>query len=257
MTKYEDINHLLDLLINSLTDLFHDTLIGAYLFGSLVWGDFNYHTSDIDILVVLSSDINQAAFLQLQAIHKGLFRAFPAWDKRIEIAYVSQNFLKTFKNKTHKIAWLGHYEAFHIKDSDTSWPVEFYLLQKKNITLFGPEPKKLIAPISQDEFVNYVKELALEWKSWIKQTKGYSVAYHYYAVLTICRAYYILHHKKQVSKLKAGKWMMEKFPQWGDLIKRAISKKEEPFNKDDKEHSIYPEVSGFITEVLDIIETKS
>ena len=259
-SKHKDINNLLQTLVSKLQENLGDNLIGVYLFGSLVWGDFNYKTSDIDLLVAtkndINKDINKEEFSKLDKVHKLIFQKFPKWDNRIEIAYISLNSLKTFKNKTYKIACLGHYEEFHIKDSDTSWPVNFYLLQKQNITLFGPEPKKLITPITQDEFIYYIKELVLEWKSWITQTKSYSVAYHYYAVLTICRAYYVLHHKEQGSKLKAGQWMMKKFPKWEDLIKRAISQKDKPFNKDCKESSIYPEVFGFVSEIINIIEAK-
>ena len=75
-------------------------------------------------------------------------------------------------------------------------------------------------------------------------------------MLTICIAYYVLYNKEQGSKLKAGQWMINKFPKWEDLIKRAISQKDKPFNKDCKESSIYPEVFGFVSEIINIIEAK-
>ena len=50
--------------------------------------------------------------------------------------------------------------------------------------------------------------------------------------------------------------MINKFPKWEDLIKRAISQKDKPFNKDCKESSIYPEVFGFVSEIINIIEAK-
>lgn len=49
-----------------------DTLVGIYLFGSLVWGDFDEDTSDIDILVVLTHDVNADVFATLDAFHDEL-----------------------------------------------------------------------------------------------------------------------------------------------------------------------------------------
>ncbi|MEC0243253.1 nucleotidyltransferase domain-containing protein [Paenibacillus dokdonensis] len=58
-TAYPTINALLHSLLAQIQDVFGDKLVGVYLYGSLVWGDFDYEISDIDLLAVLSSDVNE------------------------------------------------------------------------------------------------------------------------------------------------------------------------------------------------------
>ena len=51
ITNFDDINHLLAALVLQFKAVLNDDFLGVYLYVSLVWGDFNYETSDIDILV--------------------------------------------------------------------------------------------------------------------------------------------------------------------------------------------------------------
>ena len=55
-----------------------DTLVGIYLYGSAVWGDFDDDISDIDLLVVLTRDIDDALFARLNAWHQDVEARFPA-----------------------------------------------------------------------------------------------------------------------------------------------------------------------------------
>ena len=49
---YPDIQRLLENLLLQIRQIFQDRLVGVYLYGSLVAGDFDYDSSDIDFLVV-------------------------------------------------------------------------------------------------------------------------------------------------------------------------------------------------------------
>ncbi|MEZ0537617.1 nucleotidyltransferase domain-containing protein [Caldicellulosiruptoraceae bacterium PP1] len=51
-TPYEDINHLLNSLLSRIQNIFGTKFLGFYLYGSLVWGDFDKDISDIDLLAV-------------------------------------------------------------------------------------------------------------------------------------------------------------------------------------------------------------
>ena len=253
-TPFEDINILLQTLVLNLKDTLGDNLLGVYLYGSLVWGDFNYNASDIDLLVATKAHITHDDYTKLDKIHGLLVKEFPTWNDRIEITYASQGALKAVKNKTYNIAVISPGEPFNMKPSGNDFPIHCYLLQNDSIVLLGPEPKNIIAPITLEEFVHYVKLLAIEWRSWIEHTKNYSVAYHYYAVLTMCRAYYVLQNKEQVSKLKAGKWMMKKFPKWAPLIIDAIAQHKSTPKKTSRQHPIYQEVFKFVNEIITLIE---
>lgn len=59
-------------IIHYLTDghkrIFAERLIGYYIYGSLVWGDFDVTTSDVDTLCVLASEITPQEFTLLQSM---------------------------------------------------------------------------------------------------------------------------------------------------------------------------------------------
>jgi predicted nucleotidyltransferase len=49
-TPYADVNQLLEQLLSSLQTILGKKLVGLYLYGSLVTGDFDHECSDIDLL---------------------------------------------------------------------------------------------------------------------------------------------------------------------------------------------------------------
>ncbi len=160
--KHSDINSLLENISKELQNCLNDNLVGIYIFGSLTWGDFNYKSSDIDIVVVTNSDITLQNFVALDLIHKKLIEKYPYWDDRIEIAYVSLSSLRNLKKSKCAIALISPGEPFNIKVAGTDWIINFYLLQSNNITVFGPEPKMILPLITKDEFIFNVKQQAIE-----------------------------------------------------------------------------------------------
>jgi len=86
-TTYPDINQLLSLLLSEMQRILGDRLIGLYLYGSLVWGDFDCDTSDIDLLAATASDIDEKEFSALKQIHDDFALQYKAWNNRIEVQY--------------------------------------------------------------------------------------------------------------------------------------------------------------------------
>jgi|ERR1700730_2940970 len=92
-TPYADVNELIELLLSGIHKILGDKLLGLYLYGSLVTGDFDIQYSDIDLLAATSSDIDDEDFAHLQKMHADLATNHPKWDDRIEAAYLSANWL--------------------------------------------------------------------------------------------------------------------------------------------------------------------
>lgn len=250
----QDVNELLKTLVSMANSILDTDLIGIYVYGSLVWGDFNHEHSDVDVMMAIRKEISSEQFQNLEEMHTALIVQFPAWHDRIEIAYVSIDLLKHFKHSTGKIAVISPGEPFNIKEAGKDWLINYYLIQNNSITLYGPKPQDIIEPISDIEFLHNVKAQAIEWKEWVVHTKD-SIGFQYYAVLTICRAFYVLNIGKQPSKKVAGKWMLEKFPKWHDLIVNALS-----FHdgiciiNQDEAHANYAQVYDFVNEIIDLIQ---
>ena len=103
LTQYGDINRLLEELLISIRKILGKKLVGLYLYGSLVWGDFDYDTSDIDLLAALISDLSLKEFSALEEMHEGFSKKYKNWNDRIEVQYLSSHGLKTFKNQSTKV----------------------------------------------------------------------------------------------------------------------------------------------------------
>lgn len=92
--KYQDVNEVLTLLSTSLQDILKNKLVGLYLTGSLTYGDFDYGSSDIDFLAVLTSELSENEFIAVKEVHKKIAKKVPYWAKRLEGSYIPKDWLK-------------------------------------------------------------------------------------------------------------------------------------------------------------------
>lgn len=221
-TDHEQVNGVLNHLLDQTRIILGERLVGLYLYGSLVTGDFDLDISDIDLLAALTSNLTPAEFDVLDAMHKTTAAQFPEWDNRIEIAYLSLHALKTFKTERSNIGIISPGEPFHIIDAGIDWLMNWYMVQSIGKTLYGVPPQTIIAPTSQAEFVTAVKTHALAWREYIKGVDD-SRPYQSYAILTLCRAWYTVTHGAQVSKRKAAEWAAEQLPEEAALIRDALA----------------------------------
>ncbi len=249
-TSYGDINWLLGSLLQEIQTILGEKLIGLYLYGSLVWGDFDHEISDIDLLAAISDELDSDQLAKLNSMHDSFALQNPQWDNRIEVQYFSLNGLKTFKTQRTKMAVISPGEPFHEVEAGKDWLTNWYFVQEYGLTLFGPAPESLIEPISHDEFIQVVKGQALSWRTYIENTRN-SRAYQGYAVLTLCRALYTIQHRTQVSKKQAAVWAQKQLPKWSPLIENALLWRADWRNKNVDPEASYPEVVEFVNYVAD------
>ncbi len=200
--------------------ILNDKLIGLYLYGSLATGDFDTDISDIDLLAALSSEITEAEFSALQQMHLDLIAEHPGWDDRLEIAYLTLDALQTFKTKVSPIGIISPGEPFHFVQGGKDWLMNWYMVREVGVTLFGPLPAEVIAPISNDEFLDCIRGHIRAWPNWLEGME--SRPSQAYAILTMCRGLYTLTHGKQVSKRQAALWAAGELPEWSTLIQNAL-----------------------------------
>ena len=199
------ISELLSELLLHMQTILGGNLIGLYLHGSLVTGDFAPESSDIDLLAAIAVDLDETEFNGLQKMHLDLVAKHPMWENRIEIAYVSLDALKVFKTQRHKLGIISPGEPFHIVDAGKEWLMNWYMVQEKGLTLFGPPPQTLIDAISKEEFVQSIRDLVAAWRTYdlYSETVSHRGA-QAYAILTMCRGLYTHRHGEQVSKRQAA-----------------------------------------------------
>ena len=141
---YPEIKLLLDELTSRQREILGEKLIGIYLYGSLVTGDFDPKISDIDLLCALSSDITEQEFEKLKMMHEDFVKIHKKWNDRIEVQYLSVEGLKTFKTQKSKMADISPGEPFHVIDAGKDWMVNWWVVQEKGLALFGPPPQTII-----------------------------------------------------------------------------------------------------------------
>jgi predicted nucleotidyltransferase len=75
-------------------------LLGLYLFGSLVGGGFYAGKSDLDVMAVVTAEVEEGQQLEeLRALHAAFVAERPAWVERIEVAYVDRDVLRTLADR--------------------------------------------------------------------------------------------------------------------------------------------------------------
>lgn len=246
LTHHAEVNELITGARLSLRSVLGDKLLGLYLFGSAATGNFYEGVSDVDLFALLSSKINDQEFLQLDNMHTSLISNYPAWEGRFEIAYASEDALSKFPDESHSIAVLSPGEPFHIKELGLDWAINWHVLGQQGVTIYGSPAEEVFSFISNSDFIEVVRAQVIEWVDWLPHTKD-SAKYQAYAVLTLCRALYVITKGKQPSKQVAGEWVRVKYPVWSDLISWAFKTRLESEDDVNDPSSSYPQVEKFIT----------
>lgn len=248
ITSDTEINDLLGRLTGDVRRSLTRSLVGLYLYGSLVTGDFDKERGDIDLVAVVRSDVDGDDFGRLNAMHERFVEDHPAWDDRVEVAYVSAPALRKFKTETSTIAVVSPGEPFHLKEAGKDWLMNWYMVREIGVTLFGPSSRTLIPEISKAEFVEAVREHSRAWAEWIYGMRHRGA--QSYAVLTMCRALYTCTHGEPASKKRAALWARAYLPQRAPLIDWAWRWRSEGQREGADDEATFSEIVCFIHDVI-------
>jgi predicted nucleotidyltransferase len=248
-TEYANVNQLLDDLLARIRAILGERLVGLYLYGSLVWGDFDMEISDIDLLAATTADITENEFVALERMHDDIAGVYEEWDDRIEVQYLSLAGLETFRSQTTRMGAISPGEPFHIVEAGEDWLMNWYLIREKGVALYGPSPRTIIKPIPKEEFVHAAVEHIKKWRAWITDTR-HSRPYQSYAILTACRALYVYKNGEQVSKKRAAAWAETELPEWASLIASALKWRDEARTGKEVDHeATFPQAERFVHHV--------
>jgi predicted nucleotidyltransferase len=231
-TPYADVNEILDRLLNYVREILQDQFVGMYLFGSLANGDFDQH-SDIDILFVTEQAISKELLQELFEMHERISTIDSPWAIQLEVSYIPKDALRRFdpSNNSHPHIDRGPGEKLHMMQHDADWIVQRYILRERGITLTGPDPKTLIAPVSPVDLRWAVSEVLRNWFRHFLEDPAplRSRGYQSYTVLTMCRILYTYEHGEIVSKPAAAAWVKQNLNHdWTGLIDRAWAGRRTP-----------------------------
>lgn len=249
-SEYNEVNNIIEKLISGHKRIFGDKSVGFYLYGSLVWGDFDICTSDIDTLCVVASEITEEEIEELRVMHEEIVSGNPLWRNRIEVHYAPLDGMKNFRTGSFRMGNISPGEPLHMIDSGIDWIDEWYCVQEYAITLYGMDKKEVIPPIEKQEFIQTICGYARSFRGRIRTCKesSYSQAY---AILTLCRALYTLQNEEQISKPAAARWAMDFLPEYADVIRSALVWRAERDGALRDPHVTYVLAERFVDDVLD------
>jgi hypothetical protein len=147
------VRRLLTRLVDGQTQVLGADLVGAYVFGSVVTGDFEPGISDVDTVGVVRSDLTAAQLAGLERLHRDIVEEMPGWEDRVEAVYLWSRALKTFRTGSSAAARISPGEPFHAIEVDHRWLIDWYQLREVGIALYGPPAASLVPVISHDEYV--------------------------------------------------------------------------------------------------------
>ncbi|MBI1259475.1 MAG: DUF4111 domain-containing protein [Chloroflexi bacterium] len=239
-----------DLLLQQIQAILGSQLVGFYLVGSLVTGDFDPLSSDVDLIAVTVTDLNEAEIARLEAMHLNLIRENPRLDNRIEVLYTPLGRLKGAQ-QDYNIVEISPGEPFHVRAiHHDQWTINWHVLREKGIVLFGPDPHTLVDPIRHEKIVRVVQDLSRDTPNWFEPSH---LGGQGYVVLTLCRGLRLVRTGDFVSKKQAALWAAAQFPEWSDLILKTLVWRVVGHQSPEDPAALYPEIKRLVSFLVDQI----
>jgi hypothetical protein len=195
-------------------------LVGLYLGGSLVAGDFDPDVSDLDLIAVLSRPPADELAAALRAMHARLAARYPHWEGRIEAVYVGAADLLAYRAGIPRLGVISPGEPFHVVAGGPDWVVTWYPAGQQGVALVGPPIATVLPAIPRAEYVDAVREYVRRFAERIDE--GASRGSQAYAILSTCRGLYTCATGERLSKRRAATWAARQFPEWAGLIEAAL-----------------------------------
>lgn len=163
-------------------------LVGIYLYGSLVTGDFSPARSDIDVVVMVEREPDEAAISELRRLHKALAAAGGVVD-RLHCLYVPTDSPVHDPDRLHAY-WYG--------TRMTKWQLKVMTqaeLASVGVAFHGPWPPPGVTPVAiadiqaavYEELRDYWRQAARRRRLWLQDSwvdLGLTVLPRISAVLT-------------------------------------------------------------------------
>lgn len=221
-TPHGWVNDLLRLYFDLLPPALKGDITAFYLYGSLASGGFDNDSSDIDALAVTKDVLNDAQVSALQAFHEMLAARAPDVNKRFEVYYLPQAALDAWRaDDPPRPRWNNG--KFVMAQQGGDWVLHRKILREQGIVIFGPPPSELIAPVTAQQVQRGMAALLLRlWEPYIGDPRRLDDPFFQsYAIMTMCRALYLLEQGDNIPKRAASAWGRVQLPDMAAAIDAA------------------------------------
>ncbi len=221
-TQFAELNDVLSRLVDGARGALGDSFVGAYLVGSFALGDADIH-SDCDFIVATSGPISPTQHAAIRCLHRGFPSGEGHWNHHLEGSYAPMDDLRRLDALGRDWLFVDHGHAEMEWSPHCNSPEHRWTLRHHGVVLTGPRrehfadvPPGLLRDRMRGQIPGFMTELA----TWIRIEE---IAWgQRYAVTTLCRMLFTVHHGTVTSKRGALLWAAEELgPQWRELVIRA------------------------------------
>ncbi len=226
LTKYSDVNEIIDFFVKSVIPVLDGNVLGIYLTGSLSYDAFNYHSSDIDITVIVQRPVSRSELDSIGRLHREIEGKFEKWAQRLECSYTPVDMLPCVMPPKEPRPWYwgGDCTLYEEAPFGNEWIINKYFLHSHSIALFGPSFKKLLPPVDVEDVQKAcVRDLFQEWVPKKFTPEWFKDSHHEaYFILNLCRILHTVICSVVGSKKMAASWVQENYGErWRDLVGSA------------------------------------
>ena len=196
----------LDDLTTGLGEALGPDLLGLHAHGSLVGGDFAPARSDIDALAVVVRRPDETMLAAVAPVHAQLERRHPGWRGRVEVETVALSTVEAFVDGgtgvDDAIMRISPGEALHLLPATAHRVLTWASVRERGRTLAGRPAREMLPAVGPDLARDAVLDHVRDWPEWIEEM--HLVGGQSYSVLSLCRAWCVVHDGVQLSKRVAA-----------------------------------------------------
>lgn len=217
--------NLLDEIVDKSKIIFKENLTGIYLHGSLAMGCFNPDKSDIDLIIVIRSNITDIQKLQFMNHIVELNKMAPG--KGIELSIVQEEYCRNFLYPT---PFELHFSNAHLQwfidnptdyihkmnGTDKDLAAHFKIIKKYGVVLQGEAINDIFADVPGKDYIDSI------WGD-VEGAKEDILEDPVYVILNLCRVAAFLKNDLILSKKQGGEWALQNLStQYHMLISSAV-----------------------------------
>ena len=216
---------ILDEIVNQSKEVLTTNLTGVYLHGSMAMGCFNPDKSDIDLIIVIESDISNAQKSILMKHIVSLNEQAP--PKGLEISVVKREYCAPFVYPTPfelhfspaHLQWFqddpqGYIEKMNGEDIDLA--AHFTIIKNYGVTLWGEKIETVFAPVPRQD---YLDSICADVENAAEDILEEPI----YIMLNLCRILAFVRDGVYLSKEEGGKWGIKHLPSaYQSMITEAL-----------------------------------
>lgn len=227
-TPYADVNAVLYGFRKHLRAILGKHFRGMFLTGSLALGDFDPHTSDIDLIVLTDATLSADVVEALREMHDRFDTGNSPWAGKIEAVYIPPEALHPHSVSPALYPQVEKGGPLFIAPLESGWIFHCYILREHGVTVAGPPVRPLSDRVDSDDMRRAAAPIAEQWLEQARHDPTWLIWLHErkhqaFVILTLCRLLYTLDSGLVASKLAAARWAEQALgPRWATLIARSL-----------------------------------